>query len=75
MWLQKTNCVGGIGQEDSGTDYFTVALSDLVGPLDYVQAVDLLPQQLRVAKRRCRRVQVPCVTGGRGGGAIEGHAR
>jgi ubiquinone/menaquinone biosynthesis C-methylase UbiE len=38
-----------------GMGHFTVALADLVGPAGQVQAVDLQPQQLRVAARRCRR--------------------
>ena len=38
-----------------GMGYFTVALAELAGPTGHVQAVDLQPQQLRVAARRCRR--------------------
>jgi len=38
-----------------GMGYFTVALAELTGPAGHVQAVDLQPQQLRVAARRCRR--------------------
>jgi ubiquinone/menaquinone biosynthesis C-methylase UbiE len=38
-----------------GMGYFTVALAELAGPTGHVQAVDLQPQQLRVAARRCER--------------------
>jgi ubiquinone/menaquinone biosynthesis C-methylase UbiE len=41
-----------------GMGYFTVALAELVGPAGQVQAVDVQPQQLRVAERRCRRARV-----------------
>jgi ubiquinone/menaquinone biosynthesis C-methylase UbiE len=41
-----------------GMGYFTVALARLVGPAGEVQAVDLQPQQLRAAERRCRRAGV-----------------
>jgi ubiquinone/menaquinone biosynthesis C-methylase UbiE len=41
-----------------GMGYFTVAMAELVGPSGHVQAVDLQPQQLRVAERRCRRGKV-----------------
>jgi ubiquinone/menaquinone biosynthesis C-methylase UbiE len=41
-----------------GMGYFTVALAELVGPDGHVQAVDMQPQQLRVAARRCRRAGV-----------------
>ena len=41
-----------------GMGYFTVAMAELVGPTGHVQAVDLQPQQLRVAERRCRRAKV-----------------
>lgn len=41
-----------------GMGYFTVALAELVGPSGHVQAVDVQPQQLRVAERRCRRARV-----------------
>jgi len=41
-----------------GMGYFTVALAELVGPDGEVQAVDLQPQQLRVAEMRCRRAKV-----------------
>ena len=89
MWFQKTNCVSGIGQGDSGTGYFTVAFAELVGPIGRMQAVDLQPQQLRIAKRRCRRAgvfdRVQFLAAARfswtfeiprqeRGGAIEGHA-
>jgi len=38
-----------------GMGYFTVELARFVGPAGNVQAVDMQPQQLRVAERRCRR--------------------
>ena len=41
-----------------GMGYFTVALAELVGAGGLVQAVDMQPQQLRVAARRCRRAGV-----------------
>jgi ubiquinone/menaquinone biosynthesis C-methylase UbiE len=41
-----------------GMGFFTVALAELVGPEGGVQAVDLQPQQLRAAERRCRRAGV-----------------
>lgn len=41
-----------------GMGYFTVALAELAGPAGQVQAVDIQPQQLRVAARRCRRAGV-----------------
>jgi cyclopropane fatty-acyl-phospholipid synthase-like methyltransferase len=41
-----------------GMGYFTVAMAQLVGPAGEVQAVDVQPQQLRVAERRCRRANV-----------------
>jgi ubiquinone/menaquinone biosynthesis C-methylase UbiE len=41
-----------------GMGYFTVALAELVGPAGEVQAVDMQPQQLRVAEKRCRRAGV-----------------
>ena len=41
-----------------GMGYFTVALAELVGSGGLVQAVDMQPQQLRVAARRCRRAGV-----------------
>ena len=41
-----------------GMGFFTVALAQLVGPSGHVQAVDLQPQQLRVAEKRCRRAGV-----------------
>jgi ubiquinone/menaquinone biosynthesis C-methylase UbiE len=41
-----------------GMGYFTVALARLVGPDGEVQAVDVQPQQLRTAERRCRRARV-----------------
>ena len=41
-----------------GMGYFTVELARLVGPAGDVQAVDVQPQQLRVAERRCRRAGV-----------------
>ncbi len=41
-----------------GMGYFTVELARFVGPAGNVQAVDMQPQQLRVAERRCRRAGV-----------------
>ena len=41
-----------------GMGYFTVELARFVGPAGNVQAVDMQPQQLRVAGRRCRRAGV-----------------
>ena len=41
-----------------GMGYFTVELARSVGPAGNVQAVDVQPQQLRVAERRCRRAGV-----------------
>jgi ubiquinone/menaquinone biosynthesis C-methylase UbiE len=41
-----------------GMGYFTVAMAQLVGPAGQVQAVDLQPQQLRAAEKRCRRAGV-----------------
>ena len=41
-----------------GMGYFTVELARSVGPAGNVQAVDMQPQQLRVAERRCRRAGV-----------------
>ena len=41
-----------------GMGYFTVELARIVGPAGEVQAVDMQPQQLRVAARRCRRAGV-----------------
>ena len=41
-----------------GMGYFTVAMARLVGPSGQVQAIDLQPQQLRVAERRCRRAGI-----------------
>jgi ubiquinone/menaquinone biosynthesis C-methylase UbiE len=41
-----------------GMGYFTVAMARMVGPAGEVQAVDMQPQQLRVAERRCRRAGV-----------------
>jgi len=41
-----------------GMGYFSVAMAELVGPGGEVQAVDMQPQQLRVAERRCRRAGV-----------------
>lgn len=41
-----------------GMGYFTVELARMVGQEGNVQAVDMQPQQLRVAERRCRRAGV-----------------
>ncbi len=41
-----------------GMGFFTVAMAQLTGPAGQVQAVDLQPQQLRAAERRCRRAGV-----------------
>jgi ubiquinone/menaquinone biosynthesis C-methylase UbiE len=41
-----------------GMGYFTVAMAKATGPSGEVQAVDMQPQQLRVAERRCRRAGV-----------------
>jgi len=41
-----------------GMGYFTVELARRVGPAGEVQAVDMQPEQLRVAARRCRRAGV-----------------
>jgi ubiquinone/menaquinone biosynthesis C-methylase UbiE len=41
-----------------GMGSFTVELARIVGPGGNVQAVDMQPQQLRVAERRCRRAGV-----------------
>jgi ubiquinone/menaquinone biosynthesis C-methylase UbiE len=41
-----------------GMGYFTVELARIVGPGGNVQAVDMQPQRLRVAERRCRRAGV-----------------
>ena len=41
-----------------GMGYFTVEMARLVGPAGEVQAVDVQPQQLRAAERRCRRAGV-----------------
>jgi len=41
-----------------GMGYFTATLAELVGPAGEVLAVDMQPQQLRVAERRCRRAGV-----------------
>jgi ubiquinone/menaquinone biosynthesis C-methylase UbiE len=41
-----------------GMGYFTVELARVVGPTGNVQAVDMQPQQLRAAERRCRRAGV-----------------
>lgn len=41
-----------------GMGHFTVAMARLTGPTGQVQAVDLQPQQLRTAEKRCRRAGV-----------------
>jgi ubiquinone/menaquinone biosynthesis C-methylase UbiE len=41
-----------------GMGYFTVEMARLAGPSGEVQAVDVQPQQLRAAERRCRRAGV-----------------
>ena len=41
-----------------GMGYFTVEMARLVGSAGEVQAVDVQPQQLRAAERRCRRAGV-----------------
>jgi ubiquinone/menaquinone biosynthesis C-methylase UbiE len=41
-----------------GMGYFTVALAELAGPAGEVQAVDVQPEQLRAAEKRCRRAGV-----------------
>jgi len=41
-----------------GMGYFTVEMARLVGSTGEVQAVDVQPQQLRAAERRCRRAGV-----------------